>query len=278
MVPAPTIAECLRTWSEQLQNASESPRLDAEVLLAEALQKNRTYLYTWPEKQLDERVLQAFFVNAQRRQAGEPVAHILGIKEFWSLPLQVNASTLIPRPETELLVELALDRLKPNARVLDLGTGTGAIAFALASERKDITVTAVDASPDAIALAEQNKTSLEIPNVDILQSDWFEALSGRFDLIVSNPPYIAEDDKHLSQGDVRFEPLSALVADDQGLACYALILSQAANYLNTGANVLMEHGWEQGAAVRDIFKNNGFQNVETTQDYSGNDRVTLGVL
>ena len=276
MMSAPTIAECLRTWSEQLQSFSESPRLDAEVLLAAALQKSRTYLYTWPEKQLEEHVLQAFSMNVQRRLEGEPIAHILGMKEFWSLPLQVNASTLIPRPETELLVELALERLKPNARVLDLGTGTGAIAFALASERKDITVTAVDAFPDAVALAQQNKSSLALANVEILQSDWFTALAGRFDLIVSNPPYISEDDKHLNEGDVRFEPLSALVADDQGLACYTLILSQAVNYLNAGANVLMEHGWRQGAAVRDIFKNNGFEHVETVQDYSGNDRVTLG--
>jgi len=215
-----------------------------------------------------------------RRKAGEPVAHLTGEREFWSLPLYVSAATLIPRPDTECLVEHALARLPATAcRILDLGTGTGAIALALASERPDCQVTAVDVMPDAVALALRNAARLGFNNVKIQQSSWFDALVGQqFDMIVSNPPYIDECDPHLSQGDVRFEPLTALVAAEEGLADIAHIVTVSRQYLTAGGWLLIEHGWTQAEAVRSLFTQAGYERVETCQDYGGNDRLTLGKM
>ncbi|MFX4312046.1 peptide chain release factor N(5)-glutamine methyltransferase, partial [Enterobacter sp. 63] len=213
-----------------------------------------------------------------RRKTGEPVAHLVGEREFWSLPLYVSAATLIPRPDTECLVEQALARL-PATRccILDLGTGTGAIAMALASERPDCDVTAVDVMPDAVALAQRNQQRLGLSNVTVLQSSWFSALANRtFAMIVSNPPYIDEHDPHLAQGDVRFEPLTALVAANEGLADLDHIVSTSRQHLLPGGWLLVEHGWTQGEAVRALFTAAGYTAVETCRDYGGNDRLTLG--
>jgi release factor glutamine methyltransferase len=272
----PTIAECLRQ-AAHLQSVSDTPRLDVEVLLANCLEKDRVYLFTWPERELTQDQARAFEEALARRQQGEPVAHIMGYREFWSLPLQVNASTLIPRPETELLVELALDHLPAGAqRILDLGTGTGAIALALASERPDCEVVAVDQSADAVSLAESNRRRLQLNNVAVLQSNWFSAVTPLdFDLIVSNPPYIDAEDEHLAQGDVRFEPKSALVAPDHGLADIRhIVLSARAN--QRPFRLLLEHGWQQGEAVRQLLLDAGYSMVETHQDLGGQDRVTVG--
>ena len=208
------------------------------------------------------------------------MAHLTGVREFWSLPLFVSPATLIPRPDTECLVEQALARLPASAcRIVDLGTGTGAIALALASERPDCDVTAVDRMPDAVALAIRNTQHLGINNVRVLQSDWFSALQGQqFDMIVSNPPYIDEQDPHLALGDVRFEPLTALVAGDHGLADIVHIIEQSKHMLTPGGYLLLEHGWQQGQAVRDAFTRGGYQAVETCRDYGGNERITLGHL
>ncbi|KOQ85654.1 peptide chain release factor N(5)-glutamine methyltransferase, partial [Enterobacter hormaechei] len=213
-----------------------------------------------------------------RRKTGEPVAHLVGEREFWSLPLYVSAATLIPRPDTECLVEQALARLPAQpCQILDLGTGTGAIALALASERPDCTVTAVDVMPDAVALARRNVERLGLNNVSVLQSSWFAALESRvFEMIVSNPPYIDEDDPHLAQGDVRFEPLTALVAANQGLADLDHIVTTSRQYLLPGGWLLVEHGWTQGEAVRALFTRAGYAAVETCRDYGGNERLTLG--
>lgn len=194
------------------------------------------------------------------------------------MPLFVSPATLIPRPDTECLVEQALARLPTTpCRILDLGTGTGAIALALASERPDCEVTAVDRMPDAVALAQRNAAHLAINNVHILQSDWFSALPGQqFAMIVSNPPYIDEQDPHLAQGDVRFEPLSALVAGDCGMADIVHIIEQSRTRLEAGGFLLIEHGWQQGAVVRDAFNRAGYQAVETCRDYGDNERLTLG--
>ncbi|BFM17141.1 peptide chain release factor N(5)-glutamine methyltransferase [Maricurvus nonylphenolicus] len=272
-----TIQQNLARASE-LDQISDSARLDVELLLAECVERERTYLYTWPEKELTPEQQARFESLFSRRLTGEPVAHILGQREFWSLPLQVNPSTLIPRPDTERLVEVVLDLDLPNdARVVDLGTGTGAIALALASEKPGWNITGVDQSVDAVKLAEANRQALGFNHITIKQSDWFgELASEQFNLIVSNPPYIDQQDPHLAEGDVRFEPLSALVADANGLADIQHIAEQAKQHLLPGGWLALEHGFEQGEDVREIFSACGYVDVVTEQDYGGNDRVTLG--
>ncbi|MBA8063990.1 peptide chain release factor N(5)-glutamine methyltransferase [Citrobacter freundii] len=269
----------LREAIAQLQD-SESPRRDAEILLETVTGKGRTFILAFGETVLTVAQQEQLNALVARRQRGEPVAHLTGVREFWSLPLFVSPATLIPRPDTECLVEQALARLPASAcRIVDLGTGTGAIALALASERPDCDVTAVDRMPDAVALAIRNTQHLGINNVRVLQSDWFSALQGQqFDMIVSNPPYIDEQDPHLAQGDVRFEPLTALVAGDHGLADIVHIIEQSKHMLTPGGYLLLEHGWLQGPAVRDAFTRGGYQAVETCRDYGGNERITLGRL
>lgn len=267
----------LREAVSQLQ-ASESPRRDAEILLGFVTGKARTFILAFGETPLTGEQQEQLAGLLARRVRGEPVAHLIGEREFWSLPLFVSPATLIPRPDTECLVEQALARL-PAApcRILDLGTGTGAIALALASERPDCQVTAVDLIPDAVALAQRNAEHLGIRNIEIVQSRWFSALEGQtFSLIVSNPPYIDAQDPHLAQGDVRFEPLSALVAADNGLADLHTLIKEAPSYLLPQGWLLLEHGWQQGAAVREIFARYGWQQVETCRDYGDNERLTLG--
>ncbi|MCU6666616.1 peptide chain release factor N(5)-glutamine methyltransferase [Silvania hatchlandensis] len=259
-------------------SASDSPRRDAEILLGHVTGRARTYILAFAETVLtrDEETQLAELLA--RRKTGEPVAHLVGEREFWSLPLYVSAATLIPRPDTECLVEQALARLPASpARILDLGTGTGAIALALASERPDCQVTAVDVMPDAVALAQRNVDRLALPNVTVVHSSWFSALADRqFETIVSNPPYIDEADPHLGEGDVRFEPRSALVAAGQGLADLSQIITAARQHLVSGGWLLLEHGWTQGEAVRALFLQAGYQQVETCRDYGGNERLTLG--
>ncbi|AGE94369.1 peptide chain release factor N(5)-glutamine methyltransferase [Citrobacter farmeri] len=267
----------LREAISQLQE-SESPRRDAEILLEFVTGKGRTFILAFGETAITDAQREQLDGLLARRKQGEPIAHLTGVREFWSLPLFVSPATLIPRPDTECLVEQALARLPSDpCRILDLGTGTGAIALALASERPDCEVTAVDRMPDAVELAQRNATQLAIHNVRIQQSDWFSALPGQqFTMIVSNPPYIDEQDPHLVQGDVRFEPLTALVARDGGMADIVHIIEQSRTRLEAGGFLLLEHGWQQGAAVRDAFIRAGYQAVETCRDYGDNERITLG--
>ncbi|HCJ6319952.1 peptide chain release factor N(5)-glutamine methyltransferase [Citrobacter sedlakii] len=267
----------LREAISQLQE-SDSPRRDAEILLEYVTGKGRTWILAFGETELTDAQRQQLAALLARRRRGEPIAHLIGEREFWSLPLFVSPATLIPRPDTECLVEQALARLPATScRILDLGTGTGAIALALASERPDCDVTAVDRMPEAVALAQRNATRHAITNVRILQSDWFSALAGnQFEMIVSNPPYIDEQDPHLSQGDVRFEPLTALVAGDHGMADIKHIIERARAVLMPEGMLLLEHGWQQGTAVRAAFVRAGYHDVETCRDYGDNERVTLG--
>ncbi|MGE8392045.1 peptide chain release factor N(5)-glutamine methyltransferase [Pseudomonas sp. BIGb0427] len=259
---------------------SPTARLDIELLLAAAIGKSRSYLHTWPERIVSSEAALTFADYLQRRRAGEPVAYILGQQGFWNLDLEVAPHTLIPRPETELLVETALQLLPGNAvKLLDLGTGTGAIALALASEGPLWQVTAVDRVLEAVALAERNRQRLQLNNVNVRSSHWFDALAGeRFDLIISNPPYIAAADPHLVAGDVRFEPSSALVSGEDGLDDLRCIVSQAPAHLLPAGWLLLEHGYDQAAAVRELLARHDFEQIESRLDLNGHERITLGRL
>lgn len=276
-----SIAECF-ALAPQLGGISDSPRLDIELLLGHVLQKSRTYLFTWPEETLSRAQLEQFNAFFLRRLSGEPVAHIIGSREFWSLPLAVNASTLIPRPDTELLVECVLelfaaDSPQQRRRCLDLGTGTGAIVLAIASEKKYWELLGVDNAENAVLLAEQNRVALGFHHVAIRRSDWFAQIPVElFDVIVSNPPYIDPQDPHLNYGDVRFEPRSALVAERHGLTDIEQIVTQSGNYLAEQGWILLEHGYNQASPVRDILASCGFKHISTRCDYAGNERVTIG--
>lgn len=287
-----TIGVCLVQSASVLNDTSDSARLDVEVLLAHVMGKTRTYFYTWPEKYISVSDYTQFQTLLKRRQDGEPIAYIIGEKEFWSHSFVVNPSTLIPRGDTELLVELVLPILdkslksdgyrlnRTEPKVLDLGTGTGALAISIAKEYTDqVSVQGVDVSANAVALAEQNKTRLCADNCRFYVSNWFDAVHDLFDVIVSNPPYIDEHDPHLMQGDVRFEPLSALTAHHEGLSDIEAIVEAAPRFISSaGGTLLIEHGWKQGESVRHIFTRYGFVDVETVQDLNGNDRVTFGVF
>ena len=271
-------------------NPNENAKIDALVLLQHATGRSRTQILAFEETQIDEKMSADLTALLARRLKGEPIAYILGEKEFWSLPLNVSEDTLIPRPDTEILVEKALDIAleklhKKNSplRILDLGTGTGAIALALTSELTprcqkqgvQLEIIGVDFMPNAVLLAKSNAVKNQL-NAIFLQSHWFEKVTGKFDIIVSNPPYIDQNDVHLSRGDLRFEPRSALVAEEQGYADLRHIIEQAPYYLKENGALLLEHGWQQGAKVRSIFRENLGRQVATVRDYGDNERVTLG--
>lgn len=273
-----TLAGALEWASSQLHKISDTPKLDAEVILLHIIHKQRGHLYTWPDERLTSDQATAFGEMVARRLLGTPIAHIVGEREFWSLPFMVNPTTLIPRPDTEILVETALNLpLAESARVLDLGTGTGAIALSLAYEKPEWKITAVDKIIEAVALAKANRAHLKLPQVEIVQSDWFDSVgSYDFNLIVSNPPYIDETDEHLSQGDVRFEPQSALTAGEEGFADLYHIASCARDYLTPGGYLLLEHGFGQAIQLRDKMIELGYENVATVRDFGSNDRCTVG--
>ena len=278
----------LRQWLQQAETAlqalaQQDPHatdlaFEASRLWADVLDKNPASQRLYLDQPLNETELDRLNTALQRRAAGEPLAYITGRWWFWDLELEVAPCTLIPRPDTELLVEQALALPLPlDAKVLDLGTGTGAIALTLASQRPHWQVTAVDFSPDAVALAERNRSRLKLVNASVVQSDWYQAVADiRFDLIISNPPYIDVADPHLQQGDVRHEPLSALVAADDGLADIRLICAQAPVHLEAGGWLWLEHGHQQHEAVQQILTDAGFNTVQSRRDYGGNWRISGG--
>lgn len=275
-VNTPTRAQAL-SWAQDQLAGGDSPTLDSELILAHCLQVGVASLYTWPEKTLVSAEWDHYQDQIARRKDGEPVAYIMGEQGFWTLNLKTHPSTLIPRPETELLVEIVLGLSLPaNCQLLDLGTGTGAIALALAAEHSSWQITGVDYSAEAVALAQQNAELNLLQQVKFQQGNWAEGLPSGWHCIVSNPPYIDPQDPHLQQGDVRFEPLSALIAEDHGLADIKTIAKQSFELLLDDGWLLLEHGYDQGQAVREILVDTGFVEVRTEVDLGQRDRVTLG--
>lgn len=272
----------IRAWLKaaiRQLSGGESPKRDAEILLGFVTGRERGWLVAYDDSLLTPDQLGRLAVLLARREAGEPIAYLVGEREFWSLNLKVSPDTLIPRPDTECLVEQALALVDDGAaEVLDLGSGSGAIALALASERPGWRITGVDLQPGAVRLAQENAGRLGLTNVVFEPGSWFKSLQGkRYTLIVSNPPYIDAGDPHLNQGDVRYEPRSALVAESSGLACLASIIGGAGEHLHPGGWLAVEHGWRQGESVRALFLQAGFSRIETRRDYGGNERVSIGL-
>lgn len=277
----PCLHELLRRCGGQLREVlghdAATARIEVQCLLQAVLQVGRAYLLTHPERRLTEAENAHFQALFQRRLEGEPIAYLLGEREFYGLNFKVTPATLIPRADTELLVELALSHLPYNGTLLDLGTGSGAIALSIAHARPDARVVALDASEAALAVATENAQRLRLANVRLLRSDWFSALADEsFDLIVANPPYIEAEDAHLSQGDVRFEPRSALVSGRDGLDDIRRILDQAASHLNPGGWLMLEHGYDQAQRVQGLMVQAGFLEVGSVPDLSAIERVTMG--
>ena len=273
-----TVSEALDWATEQLSE-SDDARLDSQVLLAYALNVSRTWLFTWPDKALDGATLTAFNALIEERKSGTPIAYITGYRDFWSLRLKVTPDTLIPRADTELLVEtaLTLKNVEKPCDVIDLGTGTGAIALSLANECPSWRITATDINPKTLAVAKENAQTLELA-VSFKESTWFDAIYDRYDLVISNPPYIESDDPHLQKGDLRFEPTGALASGQDGLDDIRRLVQQALKHLKKDGYLLLEHGYQQAEAVRNLMTEVGYIEIETHQDIEDRDRVTLGKI
>lgn len=272
------IVDAVKHAQQQLVE-SDSARLDAEVLLCSVLKCERTHLYTYPEQNLSRIEIKSFDELVAFRAEGHPIAHLIQKKEFWSLDLKVTTDTLIPRPETERLVEAALNCTPKESpcSILELGTGTGAISIAIASDRQLANITATDIKESALQLAQLNAESHQLNNITFKKANWFDIKNiNTYDLIISNPPYISIDNPHLRQGDVRFEPESALVSGKEGLDDLYIIITGAIKYLNTNGWLLLEHGYQQGKAIRQLLNENNFSTISTLKDYSNLDRVSIG--
>ena len=273
------IQTALLSASKQLAQTSDSAELDAEVLLSHVLNKNRSHLRAWPEKFLQEQEQQRFLKLINDRHQGEPIAYLIGYREFWSRDFKVTRDVLIPRPDTELIIELCLNLLKnkPNARILDLGTGSGIIAVTLAAELPEIEAVATDFSLAALTIAKHNALTYQLDNITFIQSNWFDNIpQSTFDLVISNPPYIAKNDPHLSRGDLRFEPHNALISDNQGLKDIKTICHQARLYSAQNSTLLIEHGYDQKKPVQALFNAYSYSSISTHSDLSNNPRVTTG--
>lgn len=276
---AASLRDLLVDAAQRLAAVSDTPRLDAELLLAAALERPRSYLHAWPERAAEPEPAARFAAGLARRLTGEPVAYLLGRWEFWSLALEVTPDTLIPRSETELLVERALARLPGDQPldVADLGTGSGAIALALAVERPLARIIATDCSPVALDVARRNAQRLNIGSVEFRQGNWCAPLAGeRFDLIAANPPYVAATDPHWREGALRFEPPAALVSGADGLDALRAIIDQAPAYLRPGGWLMLEHGYDQGERVPALLRERGFDAVSDDHDAAGLPRISSG--
>lgn len=275
----PSINTVLAEAAKSLQAVSDSALLDAEIMLCTVLGKERSYLRTWPDQELDPGHVSTYKVMLDERQQGKPIAYIIGNREFWSRDFQVSPDVLIPRPDTELLIELSLALIPANqpCRIIDLGTGSGIIAITLAAERPYAQVSATDISATALQIAKANALKHKVEHIQFYQSNWFENIpAGKFDFIVSNPPYLAEDDEHLQQGDLRFEPKTALIAAQRGLSDIRTIAKTARDKLGNGGFLLVEHGYNQQNDVQNLFRSLGYCNIQAHTDLSGQPRVTSG--
>ena len=279
--PFASVKDALEAGRAVIDATSESARLDAEVLLGLATGKDRAWLYANSDEALADKTANVFRALLAERARGVPLAHLTGMREFWSLALRVNEHTLVPRPETELLVELALERIPANQpiRILDLGTGTGAIAIALATERADANITATDSSDQALTVAKQNAEQHCAGRIEFFAGNWFTAVSDDtvFDLIVSNPPYIAANETRLTDPELAFEPIDALYSGADGLDAIRQIVAAAPTHLQPGGALLIEHGFAQADAVAQLLKAAGFKSVDNATDLAGNPRVTTGI-
>lgn len=274
-----SIKSVLRDAADSLALVSDSALLDAEILLCLALNKQRSHLRAWPDRPLLPEHLAIFNGFIEQRKKGIPIAYITGNREFWSRDFQVSPDVLIPRPDTELLIELSLKLIPADeaVKIIDLGTGSGIIAITLAAERSHAHVIATDFSLAALRIARLNADNHHIDNIQFYQSNWFTGVpETQFNLVVSNPPYIDEDDSHLQQGDVRFEPRTALCAAEQGLSDIKIIAAAARNHLKPGGHLLIEHGYNQPQQVQALFKDLHYDKVQTYTDLSGQPRVTYG--
>lgn len=271
------VAELLQNAERQL-HSSDTARLDAEILLCHVAKLDRSTLYAHPERIIDKKIISGYQSLINARKKGEPVAYLINSKEFWSMHFTVTEQTLIPRPDTECLVANALELLPENKslKIADLGTGCGVIAICIASERPQCHVTATDISPGTIEIARQNANHHRINNISFITSDWFENINDHFHMIVSNPPYIKENDEHLKISDIQHEPLLSLTSGDDGLDAIRHIIRHAQNYLFPGGYLLLEHGFDQGEKTRSLLDKQGFTGIETFQDFGGNDRVSIG--
>ena len=275
--PEHTIGTYVDDAAAILSIGAETARLDAEILMGMVLRRPRSYLHAHPENRLEPLQAAEFEMLVRRRFSGEPIAYITGVREFWSMPLRVNRHVLIPRPETELLVEKALARTPEDEgiRVLDLGTGSGAVALAIARERPLAEVIGVDNSPEALRIARLNAEVLRIGNVQFLESNWFDAVRGqKFNTVVSNPPYVINRDEYLMAGDLRFEPQDALAGGDDGLECIRAIIDRAHNYIVRQGWMLLEHGADQQKAVQRLLEAQRYYDIHCYQDLAGHDRIT----
>jgi len=276
-----SIHNILQLAQHKLRETSDSARIDSEILLTQVLACTRTYLRTWPERNITIEQHNQFLKLLTRRSKGEPIAYILCERAFWDMTLKFSPDTPIPRPETETLVELALKRipLEANWHIADLGTGSGAIALAIARERPACRLTATDISPAALIIAKENARRLNVNNIQFVEGPWLSPLTGKaFEMIISNPPYVHPADPHLQQGDLRFEPLSALQSGTDGLADIRSICAEARDHLRSPSWLLLEHGYDQAAEVSVIFQEFDYQKIQTENDLAQNARVTLGVF
>lgn len=272
-----SIRQYLEDGAAILRSASDSPRLEAELLMGLVLRKPRSFLHAWPEHHLSVPQAECYETLLRRRFAGEPIAYMTGIREFWSMPLKVTPDVLIPRPETELLVDKALLRLPDDEdlRVLDLGSGSGAVSLAIAKERPRAQVVGVDISRAALDVACMNARLQKLDNVEFRESDWFDAVRGeKFHVVVGNPPYVAEDDPHLARGDALFEPRLALDAGPAGMDCFRAIVDRAHNYIVRQGWLLLEHGPDQHMPLRRLLEAQHYHDITIHKDAAGHDRVT----
>ena len=275
----PCIKSLLKESTSLLEISSDSASLDAEILLCQILKKERSFLRAWPDIELQSKQTNQFWSLIKQRQQGTPIAYITGNKEFWSRDFHVNPDVLIPRPDTELIIELSLKLILDNKpiKIIDLGTGSGIIAITLAAERLQADISATDLCLAALSIAKLNARKHDINNIKFYQSNWFANVPPiKFNLIITNPPYIAEDDVHLTQGDIRFEPRSALCSGKQGLNDIIIIADTARNFLEPGGHLLIEHGYDQQNSIQSILKDYHYDFVQTATDLSGQPRVTYG--